>query len=60
MEKKYLCEVINHHQALLGMLLGYGRHNAWLFHRRDVLEYGFIPKRLELFEKEIQQINEKL
>jgi hypothetical protein len=58
--RKYLCEVINHHQALLGILFGYGRHNAWLFHRRDVLEYEFIPKRLDLFEKEIEQINEKL
>lgn len=29
--------VLKNHQGLIGTLLGYGRNNAWLFHRREKL-----------------------
>ena len=28
-------DVLKHHQGLIGTVLGFGRHNAWLFHRRE-------------------------
>ncbi len=28
-------DVFKHHQGLIGTVLGYGRNNAWLFHRRE-------------------------
>jgi hypothetical protein len=27
-------DVLKHHQGLIGTVLGFGRHNAWLFHKR--------------------------
>ena len=31
-------DVLRNHQGLIGTLLGYGRHNAWLFQRREELD----------------------
>lgn len=28
-------EVLKRHQGIIGTILGFGRHNAWLFHRRE-------------------------
>lgn len=58
-KKKSLTEILNHDRTLLGIILGYGKHNASLFHRRYVLENAFI-KRHDLLEKEIKKINERL
>jgi hypothetical protein len=62
--EEYLADVIKNHEALLGILLGYGRNNAWLFH-----EYGTICRRLSRFEppmkgdslleKRFNEINQK-
>jgi hypothetical protein len=58
-------EVIKNHQALLGILLGYGRNNAWLFYNRTMAFYGldkFDPslKRTALLEKKIAELNQQL
>ena len=37
-EKRTVLEIIHHHEGILGILLGYGRHNSLLFQRRaDIL-----------------------
>lgn len=44
--KDHLADVVNHHEALFGILLGYGRNNAWLFHEKGALLHrlnSFIP-----------------
>lgn len=40
-----LVKVINYHEALLGILLGYGRNNAWLFHQKSTMS-----RRMNQFE----------
>lgn len=35
--KEYLSGVIESHEALLGILLGYGSNNAWLFHQKRTI-----------------------
>ena len=37
-EKRPVLEIIHHHEGILGILLGYGRHNSLLFQRKaDIL-----------------------
>ena len=36
--KPLLREVLQKHEGLIGTLLGYGRENSWLFHKRDLGE----------------------
>ncbi len=43
--KDYLADVVKNHEALFGILLGYGRDNAWLFHQKRT-----ISQRLNRFE----------
>lgn len=45
-EKKVLSEAVNNHAALEGILLGFGRHNSWLFYQREIENYGYIPKKM--------------
>jgi hypothetical protein len=57
--------VIKDHEALLGILLGFGRNNAWLFHNkrrvmRELDEFGFPLKRTDLLEKELAEINRQM
>ncbi|MFI5334206.1 MAG: hypothetical protein ACHQT8_03445, partial [Chlamydiales bacterium] len=42
-----------------------GKQNSWLFHKRGVIEMQindneYIPKKLELFEKQLHSMTEKL
>lgn len=64
-ESDELGDAIKNHQALLGILLGYGRNNAWLFHNRTTAERGLdefnlCSKKQALLEKKITEINQKL
>lgn len=58
-----LVEVVNSHQALLGILLGYGRENAWLFYQKDKLRSmsRFAPpmKKDDSIDKQLAQIVQK-
>jgi len=36
-EKDVMGSTLHEHEGLLGILLGYGKHNAWMFHRRNEL-----------------------
>jgi hypothetical protein len=63
-DSKSCYEVLDYHSGLEGVILGFGKHNAWLFHRRDLLsnrngDYRLVPKKHELIEKELNIINEK-
>ncbi len=44
-QNDHLSDVIKNHEGLLGILLGYGRNNAWLFH-----EYRNLFNKLNRFE----------
>ncbi len=44
-EKDCLADVIKNHEALFGILLGYGRDNAWLFNEKKT-----VSRRLNRFE----------
>ncbi len=35
--KDHLYNILNGHQALFGILLGFGRSNSWLFHKKDTI-----------------------
>lgn len=59
-EEKPLTEILHGNAKLLGIILGYGKHNSQLFHRREMLKKGFIPKKLDLVKQEIAVINKKL
>jgi len=59
-EKKLLTEILHGNAELLGIILGYGKHNSQLFYRRETLKKEFIPKKLNLVEEEIAEINKKL
>jgi hypothetical protein len=57
-------DAVKDHDALVGILLGYGRNNAWLFHRKNTLRHKlreFKPpiKRDESLEKEFTEIVKK-
>ena len=60
-------DVLKNHQGLIGILLGYGRHNAWLFQRREeidpvVLKHRFSLKkpRVQIYQNEIDDLNQRL
>ena len=62
--KEYLADVIKNHEALLGILLGYGRNNAWNFHQKNKLSRRlnrFKPpiKRDSSLEKEFAELVKK-
>jgi len=62
--KEYLADVIKNHEALLGILLGYGRNNSWLFHQKKTISLrlnGSKPpsKRDNFLEKEFAEIVQK-
>ncbi len=60
-------DTLKNHQGLIGTLLGYGRHNAWLFHRREELEPLIGLRRFSLkkipeqtSKEELNSLNQKL
>jgi hypothetical protein len=58
-KKQSFFKILNNHK-LFGVIFGYGKHNAELFHRRHyLLENGFFRNQ-NLIEKEIEKITEKL
>lgn len=74
-EKRPLLEIIHHHEGILGILLGYGRHNALLFQQKaDILGrcwgYGEVIKQggvtysttldLDSKVKELEYLDNKL
>lgn len=63
-EKQSLYQLLNDHSGLLGIILGYGKHNAWLFYQREQIESQidtcqFLPKRFDLMESELNALNGK-
>jgi len=42
-----LMEALNHHQGLLGILLGYGTHNSLLFYNKKLLFHEIESKKLQ-------------
>ncbi len=36
--------LLQSHEGLLGIILGYGRHNAWLYHQGNMECLGYCPK----------------
>ena len=59
--------VLKNHQGLIGTLLGFGRHNAWLFQHREeidpqVLKMNFSLRKLprQANEDELNAVNQKL
>jgi hypothetical protein len=64
-ETDNLEECINNHVALFGILLGYGRNNAWLFHQKIALkpklnEFNLSLKKQNSLENELEEINKKM
>jgi hypothetical protein len=60
-----LAQVVNNHDALFGILLGYGRNNAWLFHRkstifRELNTFNPPKKRKAFLEKEWAKVAQKM
>lgn len=67
-------DVFKHHQGLIGTVLGYGKHNAWLFHRREEIsslsgeispllkKSSILVKRRSkpLLQEELDSLNQKL
>jgi hypothetical protein len=58
---EYLADVIDKHEALLGILLGYGRNNSWLFYQKRTLamklnEFSPPRKRNNTLEKKLDDI----
>lgn len=54
--------VLRNHDVLLGILLGYGRNNAWLFHRREEIK-KLIWQRTERskdLEEELEHIQQSI
>jgi len=58
--------VLKNHQGLIGTLLGYGRHNAWLFQRREEIDPIVLKMNFSLrpmgrgSQSEINDVNDKL
>lgn len=59
-------DILHRNEGLLGILLGFGKHNAMLFQRREDLLEKLEEKKicglynLEPIQNELQQINSKL
>ena len=52
--------ILDQHDALEGIVLGYGRHNSWLFHQKEVFANAMPPLKGEILEKHLLQFNQKL
>ena len=52
-------KVLNHHPCLIGIVLGFGKHNSSLFYRRSLLEKEFNLKKQDLIEQEVDKLKEK-
>jgi hypothetical protein len=50
-------EILHHHDSLLGILLGFGKHNSLLFEKREILEKKL--KRLAFIQSEKTKIIKK-
>lgn len=59
-KRETLSSALNHHNCLIGIVLGFGKHNSSLFYRRHLLEREFNLKRQDLIEQEVDEIKEKL
>jgi hypothetical protein len=57
-KKEKFLETFNHNPFLQGIILGYGKHNAWLYHQREIL--ANTPRRQDLIEKETLDLSKKL
>jgi hypothetical protein len=62
--ERSLIELLDHRSDLLGILLGFGRHNYYLFYHREMLQHKiekcqFVPKRLEYVQQEIDAISHR-
>jgi hypothetical protein len=58
-KKQSFIKILNNHK-LFGIIFGYGKHNAELFHRRHYLLQNDCFRKQDLKEKEIEMITEKL
>lgn len=63
-QEEPLSEILKNHSGLLGIILGYGKHNSWLFHQRKMIQNRldnsqFIPKRFDLIKGEFNTIDKK-
>ncbi len=61
--KEHLADVLKKHQALLGILLGFGRNNSWLFHEKSTIrtklkEFAPPKKRDSSLEKELDLMDQ--
>jgi hypothetical protein len=59
-QQQYFLQILDNHVALKGIILGYGKHNSHLFQQRDVLRNAALPKKQELIEKKMRNLDEKL
>lgn len=51
--------VLKNHQGLIGTVLGYGRHNAWLFHKRELIWKKMYRERGEkMGEPRVEELEE--
>lgn len=56
--EKDVLRCLNHHEGLFGILLGYGKNNAFLFHRRKELhKKTIIPFSAERIDEKLQGID---
>lgn len=65
LEDEDIGEALGNHEALLGILLGYGRNNSWLFHNRKTMQhtmrkFNLSQKKQELLNQQISKINQVL
>ncbi len=47
--------VLKHHQGLIGIVLGYGRHNAWLYHEREVIWKKIAVEKKKLTDEDLKE-----
>ncbi len=59
--KEYIYDIVKGHQALYGILLGFGKNNSWLFHKKDTIYKklnAFTPPQIrdDSLQKEFDEI----
>ncbi len=64
-KEQTLYQLLQDHSGLLGIILGYGKHNASLFYQRALIENQintcqFAPKKFDLIEAKFNALNVKL
>ena len=64
-ESDDFANALKDHEAIFGILLGYGRTNAWLFHNRSMMmlkldQFDLSLKKKALLDKQIAEINQRL